>query len=248
MPAADTLIFQFFLFSFFGWILEVSYRSITDKKFINAGFNRGPWVPLYGAASAVIIITSGYIADQNVFVRALVYLVITTGMEYVTGEIMLSIFRKRYWDYRDSAIHLRGHVCPTFSLAWVAACFFFEIVLLPGSVLILSHIQPVHIRAANTGLALLLTADFAWSSGLPLRAAEMGRRYGTAISERLEELPDEMGTLIFSSPRLRMARRQFTMIIKDERIKQAEEDLRRYRAITRRRGLNIIRRLKGDRT
>ncbi len=46
----------FAIYSFMGWIIEVIYRSITQRKFVNAGFLYGPFIPIYGIGAAFIII------------------------------------------------------------------------------------------------------------------------------------------------------------------------------------------------
>ena len=44
------LLYLFAFFSLAGWILEVSFRSTTQKKLVNPGFLAGPYLPLYGAS------------------------------------------------------------------------------------------------------------------------------------------------------------------------------------------------------
>ncbi|MCK4797310.1 MAG: hypothetical protein KAT05_08000, partial [Spirochaetes bacterium] len=40
-------IFLFFIiYSFFGWVLESAYISITKKKLKNSGFLYGPFIPI----------------------------------------------------------------------------------------------------------------------------------------------------------------------------------------------------------
>ena len=47
-------LFIFAIFSVVGWILEVTYRSITNKKFINPGFLSGCAIPLYGFGVVIL--------------------------------------------------------------------------------------------------------------------------------------------------------------------------------------------------
>ena len=44
----------FSVFSIVGWILEVIYRSIFMKKFINPGFMSGCVVPIYGFGAVIL--------------------------------------------------------------------------------------------------------------------------------------------------------------------------------------------------
>ena len=50
----------FAIYSFMGWILEVIYRSITQRKFVNAGFLFGPFVPIYGFGALFVILISHF--------------------------------------------------------------------------------------------------------------------------------------------------------------------------------------------
>jgi len=38
------LAFLFTVGSFLGWCLEIVFRRITSKKFVNPGFLSGPWL------------------------------------------------------------------------------------------------------------------------------------------------------------------------------------------------------------
>ena len=52
MILKNMLIFA--IFAIVGWLLEVTYRSIINKKFINPGFLTGCVVPLYGVGTIII--------------------------------------------------------------------------------------------------------------------------------------------------------------------------------------------------
>lgn len=41
-------LFFFYFYCFFGWCFESTYVSICQKKLVNRGFIRGPFLPLYG--------------------------------------------------------------------------------------------------------------------------------------------------------------------------------------------------------
>ena len=44
----DWLMF-FYIYCFLGWCFESTYVSIQHKKWVNRGFMRGPFLPLYGS-------------------------------------------------------------------------------------------------------------------------------------------------------------------------------------------------------
>ncbi|MEA3471057.1 MAG: phosphohydrolase, partial [Thermodesulfobacteriota bacterium] len=41
-------LFLFVFFSIIGWVLEAVFRSFHAKTFINPGFLKGPYLPIYG--------------------------------------------------------------------------------------------------------------------------------------------------------------------------------------------------------
>ncbi len=166
MDTIDSLFFQFIIFSVAGWLLEVTYRAIENRRFINPGFNAGPWVPLYGSAAVILSVTVTSISGHPIYIRALFYLAVTTFLEYVTGEFLLLVFKKRYWDYSENFKNFRGLVCPGFSLAWVIAAFVYEFFLHPGAVYVTGLVPVQTIRVVNVSFITVLTVDFIYSSGL----------------------------------------------------------------------------------
>ncbi|MBO5194336.1 MAG: putative ABC transporter permease, partial [Bacteroidales bacterium] len=52
----STYIIVFFIFSFLGYISEVLYCSIGERRFINRGFLKGPIIPIYGFGGLVILL------------------------------------------------------------------------------------------------------------------------------------------------------------------------------------------------
>ena len=46
----------FWFFSILGWIMEVIVCSLCDKKLVNRGFLIGPYCPIYGFGSLIMVI------------------------------------------------------------------------------------------------------------------------------------------------------------------------------------------------
>ena len=51
-------LFLFFFYSFFGWIFETIYVSVHEGHFVNRGFIRGPFLPLYGCGGIMMLLAS----------------------------------------------------------------------------------------------------------------------------------------------------------------------------------------------
>ena len=115
--AAVQWIFFFYFYCLFGWIFESTYVSIKKKRFVNRGFMRGPFLPLYGSGAIMMLIVSAPFKDN----LALVYVAGCIGatiLEYVTGVVMEALFKVRYWDYSKQPFNFQGHICLGSSLAW----------------------------------------------------------------------------------------------------------------------------------
>lgn len=110
----------FFIYAFFGWIVEVAYHAITMGKFVNRGFLNGPVCPIYGVGVTVIILMLGDLIKKP-WVVALVGLAFPTAIELVTGFVLDKLFHNKWWDYSDRKLNLKGYICLEFSLLWCLA-------------------------------------------------------------------------------------------------------------------------------
>ncbi len=118
-------VILFAIYSFIGWIIEVVYRSATQKRLINAGFLYGSFIPIYGFGAAFVIILEYFLQPLNVIIKVLVYGVVLSLVEYVVGYLFETIFKLKLWDYSDSAFNLHGRICLLFSVFWTAIAFIF---------------------------------------------------------------------------------------------------------------------------
>ncbi len=106
-----------YFYCFLGWIWETCYVSVLKAKWVNRGFMRGPFLPIYGSGAIVVLIfTLPFRTNPGlVFV---VGMASATILEYFTGAAMEQMFHVRYWDYSNQRLNLNGHICVTSSLAW----------------------------------------------------------------------------------------------------------------------------------
>lgn len=108
-----TFLYYFLLFiiySFCGWLMEVLVFIIQEKKFINRGFLIGPYCPIYGFCSVLMVLTFGnYLSTP--FALFVMAAVVCTFFEYITSYIMEKIFHARWWDYSNVPFNINGRVC-----------------------------------------------------------------------------------------------------------------------------------------
>ena len=107
----------FYFYSFFGWCFESTYVSFRKKRFINRGFIRGPFLPLYGSGAIVMLLVSMPFSD-NIVLTFIAGVIGATALEYVTGVCMEALFKVRYWDYSNQKFNFQGHICLSSSIAW----------------------------------------------------------------------------------------------------------------------------------
>lgn len=110
-------LFFFYFYCMFGWCFESTYVSLKQHKFINRGFMRGPWLPLYGSGAICVLVVTLPFKDHWYLVY-LIGAVAATILEYIVGASMVAIFKVRYWDYSYRKIQLHGHICLVSTIAW----------------------------------------------------------------------------------------------------------------------------------
>ncbi|MBQ7780475.1 MAG: hypothetical protein IJ405_00405 [Lachnospiraceae bacterium] len=110
-------LFFFYFYCFFGWCFESAYVSLRNRKLINRGFMRGPFLPLYGSGALMMLLVSRPFTEHwwAVYVAGCIG---ATILEYVTGVVMEALFKVRYWDYSDQKFNVKGYICLSSSLAW----------------------------------------------------------------------------------------------------------------------------------
>lgn len=149
----------FVIYSVIGWIMEVIYTLVIDKKFTNRGFLVGPYCPIYGVGAVLIIILlSGYKERPiGLFVLAIV---ICSILEYFTSYIMEKLFKARWWDYSNRKFNINGRIClETMVPFGVIACLIVYIVN-PFFVNNLNKLSDTFLTIMAIVLAVLLIADY----------------------------------------------------------------------------------------
>ena len=109
------IILFFFFFCIIGWLWEVFYFIVIKGQFVNRGFLRGPWLPIYGFACALLILfTKSKKLRQLLNSPMLTFIFITifcTILEYITSYVIEKYTGIRYWDYSKLFMNINGRVC-----------------------------------------------------------------------------------------------------------------------------------------
>ena len=107
----------FYIYSFFGWIFETTYVSVCEKRPVNRGFLRGPFLPIYGGGAVMMLFISEPFRN-NLILTYFAGVVGATMLELATGIVMESIFKIKYWDYSRKKYNYKGYICLSSSVVW----------------------------------------------------------------------------------------------------------------------------------
>lgn len=124
-------IFIFFIGCIFGWILEVFYRRIEAKKWVNPGFLTGPYLPIYGFAFCTL--TDFYLIFESMSIHPIFIILIMgislTIIELIGGILLDKGFSLKLWDYSNIWGNYKGLICPIFSFFWtlIGSIYYFFI-------------------------------------------------------------------------------------------------------------------------
>lgn len=125
------LVYFFAFYSFLGWCIEVAYYYKNEHRFVNRGFLKGPFCPIYGYSIVTIVIFLDKY-KSNIFILFLLGFLFTSLFEYVTGFILEKTFKAKWWDYSDDPFNIQGRVCLPYSILWAT-----------GEVIIVDVIHPI---------------------------------------------------------------------------------------------------------
>lgn len=102
----------FLIYSIIGWSMEVITSFVRHKKFVNRGFMLGPYCPIYGYCSIIMIFYLNNYKDNPLTVFFLA-VVICSIVEYLISYIMEKMFSARWWDYSNRKFNVNGRICLT---------------------------------------------------------------------------------------------------------------------------------------
>lgn len=108
-PFIEKGFILFIFYSFLGWSWETMKCSAENRRFINRGFFKGPYCPIYGWGAIGVILFLGNI--KNIIILFLAGLLLCTLLEYTTSFVLEKLFNKRWWDYSSYRFNLKGRIC-----------------------------------------------------------------------------------------------------------------------------------------
>ena len=113
-----TYFLAFFIFSFFGWVLEIIFAFLRTKEIQNRKTMKFlPLCPVYGIAATMLLFISKLI-PKNIILYFIIGVLICSFVEYFFNEFFKISFKIKLWDYSTSKYNLNGNITLNFSLIW----------------------------------------------------------------------------------------------------------------------------------
>ncbi|MGN0108130.1 MAG: DUF975 family protein [Hominilimicola sp.] len=105
-----SLILIFFVFSFVGWLWEVSLHLFKDGVFVNRGVSYGPWLPIYGTGGVSVLVALKKLRNKPA-VTFVATMVLCGIVEYFTSLFLEMTKGMKWWDYSGYFMNLNGRIC-----------------------------------------------------------------------------------------------------------------------------------------
>lgn len=158
-----SLIVIFLSLACFGWIWEVSLHLITNGEFVNRGALYGPWLPIYGTGSVMILMLLTRLRRRPVleFTAAIILCGI---LEYMTSVLMeFTSGGMKWWDYSGYFLNLHGRICAegllVFGIGGIAVVY----VIAPLIDNALKNVNEKVLKIVCVILASVFIADFVYA-------------------------------------------------------------------------------------
>ncbi len=188
----------FFIFSFFGWIMEELHTLPLYKKFVNRGFLIGPILPIYGTGGILItLLLTKYKEDPIVLFCMAV--VICSVLEYLTSFIMEKLFKTRWWDYSNKLFNVNGRVCLSNMIAFGFIGILFIYYINPAIIGVLYKINPLVLKVVLSILLICFLADLTISTiiiyGFKGAGLELLKDSTEELNKKVKEVLENKGIL-----------------------------------------------------
>lgn len=181
------LFIYFFLYAIIGWMCEVVYCSIPEKKFINRGFLNGPYCPIYGVGALIIItFLMPYVSDP--ILVFFIGVILTSTLEYVTSWGMEKLFHAKWWDYSDHRFNINGRVCLLNSVLFGILCVILMYLVHPFVNNLVDSFSSFWIQIIATVAAIFFLSDLVEST----RETVSFNKKLSSVYEATTELKDNL--------------------------------------------------------
>lgn len=152
------IVIYFLIYSFFGFIFEVIYCSIGNKKLMNRGFLYSSLCPIYGL-SVVVMIIFLYKYKELYYIIVPLSLFLSLAIEYFTSYLLEKFFSIRLWDYSNYKFNLNGRICLINSLIFLALIILVIYVIHPNIIKLVNVIPSSYLYIISPIFLVLIFFD-----------------------------------------------------------------------------------------
>ena len=171
------ILFMFLIGCMLGYLSECLYRRyVSAKKWVNPGFMKGPWLPLYGFGLVLMFGISALMQQilpdsiilynplGNLFgntnqsgptfydlIPILITVIGLILLEFIGGIIFVKGFKIRLWDYTNMKGNILGVICPVFSLIWFIVTLIYYYALNPYIYVMFLNLFDFMFEGGDTG-------------------------------------------------------------------------------------------------
>lgn len=158
-----SLVVLFLGLSFFGWLWEVGMHLVSYGDFVNRGALHGPWLPIYGTGS-VLILTLLYRLRKNPAMEFAAAIVVCGFLEYMTSLVMEIVTGgMKWWDYSGYFLNLNGRICAEGLLVFGIGGLAVTYAIAPMADNLVSRISEKRLKAVCVALLAVFFADAVYS-------------------------------------------------------------------------------------
>ncbi len=115
---------SFIIYSIIGYILETSIKYLFNPSMHN-GSLYGPWIPIYGLGTCLIIIIMRLVFNRfkinrinKIILVFIISMISLTLLEFIGGHLIHFITGKVFWDYSKMKFNIGKYISLEISLVW----------------------------------------------------------------------------------------------------------------------------------
>lgn len=160
MLSFATIFLFFIIYSFCGWLWEVVYFAVAERRFSNGGVINAPLLPIYGiGAILIILLVAPYI--HNPFYVFLASVITASAVEFIGHWLLEKIFAVHLWNYSNLPFNLQGRICLGNSIGFGILSLALIYVVHPFITELLTLLPAFWVIVISSALAILFVFDFA---------------------------------------------------------------------------------------
>jgi len=237
----------FIIFSFLGYLLEVIFCVVKEKRIDNRGFLYGPICPIYGVGALLMFLFFHIFNVYNIEVTPVkIFFISFFGsivLEYFTSLILEKIFHSTWWDYSDTPLNIHGRVCIFYSFFFGIAGLVMAYVLIPYVEKILINVNPIQYEILSLIFMFLFASDIAITVNSIINFEELILANGSKINKKLEKTISTFNELRLNAisriesvklPKIHLKKPQINKILNSKYIQKAKKVIKKIKIPTKR--------------